>query len=223
MNQRRSGGGLRSLVDHDGRGDRGAGARTSVGVEVARVAVLHRDHRSQRADGARFAQGPLRYRAASAEFEQVIDVEKDVSWLPSVLAGERVFFVGVGSVDAYVDFSNLDEGALDVNDDRTAVTVKLPEPTLAAPVIDIDRSEVANRDRGLLDRLAGVFSDNPTSEKELYLLAEEKMAAAAEESELRDKARRTPRKMLEGLLNGLGFDDVTVEFDADASPQAPAA
>jgi hypothetical protein len=47
------------------------------------------------------------YKAASANFEVLIDIEKDVKWLPSAIAGERTFFVGVGSVDAVVDFGAL--------------------------------------------------------------------------------------------------------------------
>jgi len=42
------------------------------------------------------------HHAARAQFEVVIDQEGDASWMPSALAGERVQFVGVGTVDAVV-------------------------------------------------------------------------------------------------------------------------
>jgi Protein of unknown function (DUF4230) len=163
------------------------------------------------------------YHAATGEFEQIVDIEKDVSWLPSAIAGERVLFIGVGTVDAYVDFSQLDEDAVEFSDDGKSVTVTLPEPRLGDAVIDTERSEVANRDRGVLDRLAGVFEDNPTSEKDLYLIAEERIAAAAEDSELRAKARENTSAMLEGLIEGLGVENVTVKYDNDILPDSPPA
>ena len=166
------------------------------------------------------------YRAASGEFEQVVDLEKDVSWLPSALAGERVMFIGVGSVDAYVDFSHLDESAIEMSKDRKSVVITLPEPTLAKAVVDVERSHVANRDRGLLNRLGGIFSDNPTSEQDLYRVAAEKIDAAAAESELRDRAKENTTATLEGLLKGLGFTEIEIRYEAGgAGPttQPPAA
>ncbi len=44
------------------------------------------------------------FHAAQAQFEVTLDLEKDVKWVPSAIAGERVQFVGVGTVDAVVDF-----------------------------------------------------------------------------------------------------------------------
>ena len=160
------------------------------------------------------------YRAASGDFEVLIDVEKDVKYLPSFLAGERVFFVGVGSVEASVDFSSMDDNAIVIDDDRTGVVVTLPRATLEDAVVDPERSHVANRDRGVLDRLGGMFSDNPTSETELYLIAEDKIAAAAAASELQARAEENTRTMLTGMLRGMGFERVTVRFvdDPGAAP-----
>jgi hypothetical protein len=152
------------------------------------------------------------YHAASGDFEVLVDVEQDVKWLPSALAGERVLFVGVGSVDAVVDFSTLADEAVAMNSERTEVTIELPSPILGRPNVDPSRSEVANRDRGLLNRLSGVFTDNPTSEKELYLIAGDKMAAAAEASELQQRAEDNTRNMLYGMMKNLGFEKVDVRF-----------
>jgi hypothetical protein len=71
---------------------------------------------------------------------------------------------------------------------------------------------VFSRERGLLDRLGSVLSDNPTSERELYRLAQEKMAAAAAESDLVGRAEQNTRAMLESMLRSLGYRDVTVTF-----------
>lgn len=151
------------------------------------------------------------YTAASGEFEATVDLEDDVDLVPSFIAGERTIFVGVGSVDARIDFSALGKDAVVVGEDG-AVTIVLPEPTLAKPAIDPARSRVADRDRGLVNRVAGVFSDNPTSERELYLTAQQRIAKAARGSELRDRAEVNATEMLQGLLGKLGFERVNVVF-----------
>src|SRR6266545_4714469 len=47
------------------------------------------------------------YKAASGNFQVLIDLEKDSKYLPSFLKGERTLFVAAGSVDAEADFSGL--------------------------------------------------------------------------------------------------------------------
>ena len=74
-----------------------------------------------------------------------------------------------------------------------------------------------NRDRGLLNRIGGVFSDNPTSEAPLYDAASAKMAAAAIETDLMQRAENNTKSMLYALLRGLGFQRVDIRFE-DAAP-----
>ena len=151
------------------------------------------------------------YRAASAELQVLIDVEEDIRFLPSFVAGQRVTFLAGGSVDGAVDFGELGDGAVEIDGDD--VTITLPGAEIVDVDVDPDRSYVVNRDRGILDRIGGIFSDNPTGEQELYQLAEDKLRAAADDSALIDRAERNTRKMLEALLHSLGFDEVTVEFE----------
>lgn len=158
------------------------------------------------------------YHAAQAQFEVTIDEEHDVQWLPSALAGERVQFVGVGTVDAIVDFSTLATDAITVSADGTSVEVVVPHPVLADPVLDHDQSHVMNRDRGLFNRIGGLFSDNPTSEDGLYEAADAKMSAAALESDLLQRAEDNTRLMLYTLLRNLGFQHVNVEFGRPGGP-----
>jgi hypothetical protein len=155
------------------------------------------------------------YRAATANMQVVVDVEKDTRLLPSWLKGERTLFVAAGTVDAAVDFAGLskDPDAVKVSGDRRSVTLTLPEPTLTEPRIDPDRSRVYDRDRGILDRVDDAFSDRPGDEQPLYQLATDKLAeAAAGDPELVDTARRNTKSMLVGMMRGLGFESVTVEF-----------
>ena len=153
-----------------------------------------------------------RYEAARANFEVIVDSEKDARFIPSVIRGERTLFVGAGSVEATVDFSGLDEGSIRVSEDRRSVEVTVPAPTLSEPRVDPDRSRVVSRDRGVLDRVGSMFSDSPTSDRSLYLAAEQKMRAAAGSSDLQARAEDNTRQMLDGTLRALGFTNVTVTF-----------
>jgi hypothetical protein len=139
-----------------------------------------------------------------------VDVEDDVDIVPSFLAGERTLFNATGTVDATVDFTKLSTDAVQVNGDRVAIT--LPEPAYAKPVVDPTRSEVVDRDRGLVDRIGDVFGDDTNNERDLYILAGKKLAAAARDSNLRDRAEKNTTLMLEGLLGRLGYAGVDVTF-----------
>ena len=152
------------------------------------------------------------YKAASGSFQVVVDLEESSRGIPLLIKGQRTLFVAGGSVDAEVDFSNLKGEAIKVSPDGTRVDITLPHARLTTARVDPEQSRVFSRERGLLDRLGSVLSDNPTSERELYQLAQAKMQAAAAESDLIAVAERNTRAMLEGMLHSLGYRDVTVTF-----------
>ena len=77
--------------------------------------------------------------------------------MPSPIFGERTLFVGVGRVDAYVDFSGLTEGAITHSADRRTIEIKLPAPVLKEPTIDMENSRVVDQDRGLFNRIGDFF------------------------------------------------------------------
>ena len=158
------------------------------------------------------------FRAATANLQVIVDVEKDARLLPSFLKGERVLFVASGRVDAGVDFSAVRADAIDVDETRTRVHVRLPAARLYEARVDPARSRVFDRERGLIDRVGSIFEDSPTEDRSLFLLAEKKLtSAAAADGEVLRSAERNTRAMLTGLLHGLGFKDVTIEFAEPAS------
>lgn len=153
------------------------------------------------------------YRAATANLQVIIDVEKDAKWLPAAIRGERVLFVARGTVDAGIDLGGVRAKAVDVTGGGRSVRVRLPRATLAEPVVDPAGSYVHSRQRGLLDRIGSMFTDNPTGERELYLLARQRLAAAAAaEDDLIRRAEANTRLMLQELLQGLGFEKVDITF-----------
>ncbi len=153
------------------------------------------------------------FRASEAEFEVIIDKETDIRWVPSFVAGDRVQFIAVGSVDATVDFSTMGQDSVIFDEETNSATVILPAPKMGKPRIDLDNSGVMNRDRGVLDRIGGLFNDNPTAEIELIKEAEDKIAAAAVGTELLDRAQENTTAMLTGLIEALGVENVRVIYE----------
>lgn len=158
------------------------------------------------------------YHAATGTFEVLVDLEKDVKHLPAAIAGERTFFVGIGNVDAVVDFASVTPERIAVSADRKSVTITVPAPTLSKPTLDINQSHVAARSRGLLNRIGGIFTSTPTNDKVLYEAADAKLAEAARQSELTERGKDNTRKMLTSLAGALGYTNVTVVFQDPAPP-----
>ena len=156
------------------------------------------------------------YHAATGTFQVVVDREVDTRYVPSVISGERVEFLATGTADAYVDFSVLDDGAVTLSADGTTATIELPAPRLDDVRIDPEESRVLDRDRGLVERIGGAIGDDPVDDNELYALAEDRLAAAAAESDLRERAETNTRAMLTGLAGSLGVDQVEVSFAESA-------
>jgi hypothetical protein len=152
------------------------------------------------------------YKAASGSFQVVVDLEESSRGIPLLIKGQRTLFVAGGSVDAEVDFSGLKGDAIKVSPDGQRVEITLPRARLTPARVDPDQSRVFSRERGLLDRLGSVLSDNPTSERELYRLAQAKMQAAAAQSDLVARAEQNTRAMLVTMLRSLGYREVTVTF-----------
>jgi hypothetical protein len=156
-----------------------------------------------------------RFVAASGNFEVVIDVQNNRQYIPDIIFNERTLFVAAGTVDAYVDFKTLTEGALVVDEANRKVEVKLPAPQLEKPAIDNNRSYVFAQQRGLANRIRDFVSGDANKQQQLYQLAEAKIGEAARASELPRRAQENTEKMLRGMLAALGYTTVTVTF---ASP-----
>jgi hypothetical protein len=155
-----------------------------------------------------------RYVAAEGNFQVVIDLERNRKYVPEFLLNERTLLVGAGQVEAYVDFGKIADGAVVESADRTSVDIRLPAPQLTDADLDQDASYVFAEERGLLNRLNEVFGGDPNRQRDAYRLAEERIAAAARDAGLVQRAEENTRQMLEGLLRSLGFTKVTITFAA---------
>lgn len=153
-----------------------------------------------------------RYEAASGSFQVIVDLARRSSFIPSFIEGTDTLFVGAGTDIAFVDFSGLKGKDVAVSPNRTRVTITLPPAQLEPAVLNVKQSYVFAEQQGLLNRIGNFFSSNPNSQHQVYVLAVEKIQAAARRSPLVADAQRNTAAMLTGLLRSLGFQQVTVLF-----------
>jgi hypothetical protein len=152
-----------------------------------------------------------RYEAASGNFQVVVDISTG-GILPSFLEGSDTLFIGVGTDNSYVDFSNLKGKDVVVSADRLTATLTLPPAQLESASLNVAQSYVFAQQQGLFTRVNSFMSGNPNSQQAVYELAEKDIEAAAAKSTLIVDAERNTKNMLVSLLQSLGFKTVTVNF-----------
>ncbi|WKV75822.1 DUF4230 domain-containing protein [Streptomyces sp. PCS3-D2] len=153
-----------------------------------------------------------RYEGAVGNFQVVVDLEEDAPFLPDAIRGTRTLYVGAGTVSGYVDMGGLDARSVTVNEDRTAATIRLPHAVLGPATLDPNRSYAVSKQRGLLDRIGDLFSDNPAGEQAVQKLAAQHIDEAARTAGLAERTEKNTTSMLEGLLGSLGFRDVVIAY-----------
>jgi Protein of unknown function (DUF4230) len=152
-----------------------------------------------------------RYEAASGNFQVVVDLSKQIAFLPSFIAGSRTLFIGDGTVIAFVDFSGLKGSAITVSAGES-VTIRLPSAQLEPAVLNVNQSYVFAEQQGVVNRIANFFSGNPNSQQAVYIAADQRINAAAKAGPLRADAQRNTTAMLNGMLTSLGYHHITVIY-----------
>lgn len=153
-----------------------------------------------------------RFEAASGNFQVIIDVQKDKAYIPDVVFNDRTLFVAAGSVDAFVDFSKIGQGAIKDSADHKTAEIDLPAPALEPANLDQSKSYVYAEQRGLWNRITSVFTNDPNKMQELYKYGVQKINEAAVQSDLAQRAADNTQKMLEQLLKSLGYTSIKVVF-----------
>jgi hypothetical protein len=111
-----------------------------------------------------------------------------------------------------VDFSKIQDGDIIVDQASKSVTINMPAPQLSTPVMDTSNSYVFGESEGLINHVSDLFGSDPNDLNDLYNKSSAKIATAAQQSDLTDRAETNTRLMLEGLLKQLGFERVTINF-----------
>jgi hypothetical protein len=150
--------------------------------------------------------------AAEGNFQVIVDVQQDRKYIPDFLVNQRILFIASGSVEVYVDFGTIGQGAVKESDDRRTVEITLPEPQLRPVRIDNDKSYVYEEQRGVFNRIGDMFKSDPNRLQQVYQLAEQKIGDAAKDAGLNKRAEDNTRHMLEQFLRALGYTTITVKF-----------
>ena len=152
------------------------------------------------------------YHAATGSFQVLVDIERDTPHIPALISGERTTLFATGHVDALVDLSGLGPDRVRASADQSTVTFALPPARLAPATLDPSATRVVGRERGVVERLAGVLQNNPVDDEDLYQLAARKLDETARASDLTARAEANTRDMLTSLAQSLGYEQVTVTF-----------
>jgi hypothetical protein len=153
-----------------------------------------------------------RFVAAEGEFQVVIDLKKDRKYVPDFLINDRVLYIAYGTVQAYVDFGTVTNGAIHEKVPGKEVEISLPAPQLEQPHLDLGRSYAFAEERGLFNRVGDFFDGDTNRQQEVMVLAEQELGKAATASELLQRAENNTRAMLTGMLRSLGYTDIQVTF-----------
>mgnify|MGYP001268967078 CR=1 FL=1 len=154
-----------------------------------------------------------RLETASYEMEKVVTADSEQDGFLGMLLGESMIFIAYGKVYAGVDFARMQAADLVVVDPDT-VMVHLPPAEIFTdiPVLDNERSFVADRDTGLLTRA------DPALETQVRQAAEQAIREAAQSSDILDRANVNAQTYMNNFLAGLGFTEII--FTPDTPPAA---
>lgn len=135
--------------------------------------------------------------------------------IPDAFDGNSGVAIYEGSVDAFVDLSSLTEDDIEIDRKNRSIVITVPEPELSDPNVDESRSQVVVQNRGVFTRVGEFFDDKPLSDREkLDDVAVEALVEAADQSNLAETARDNAETFLTDLAKNLGYDTVTVRFEA---------
>jgi hypothetical protein len=139
--------------------------------------------------------------------EKIVTGSQENRFLPTLLVGDRLLLIVHGEVTAGVDLAALD--ATQVKVDGKSITINLPEPIVFSTRVDNARTRVYARETGLFS------SPDPQLESEVRREAERQLTQAALDGGILRTAAANARTTLTSLLNGLGFEAVTITSERE--------
>jgi hypothetical protein len=164
--------------------------RGSPRIDVSRPAVVQQIQQLQRLETVVYSM------------EKIVAGSQESKYLPRMLVGDRLLLIVYGEVTAGVDLAALDPSQVAI--DGKTVTLKLPEASLFSTRLDNARTRVYARETGLFT------SPDPDLESDARREAERQMTQAALDGGILKTAAANARTTLTSLLNGLGFEGVTI-------------
>ncbi len=144
-----------------------------------------------------------RLETVSYTMDKIIGGSRDNPYLPKFLAGDRILLVVHGEVVAGVNLASLQPG--DVVVQGRSISLHLPPAEVFATRLDNTKTRVYSRDTGLFT------SPDPTLESDVRAEAERQLQQAALLDGILKSADTNARSTVGGMLQGLGFSQVTLQ------------
>ena len=148
-----------------------------------------------------------RLETVNYSMDKIVEGARENTYLPDFLAGDRLLLVVHGQIIAGVDLAKLrpsDVTIQDLNKQRS-VHVKMPEPEIFVTTLDNAGTHVYSRSTGLL------VPEDANLETDTRQKAIEEVRQAALDNGILNKAKENARATLTTLLQGLGFQQITVD------------
>jgi hypothetical protein len=134
--------------------------------------------------------------------EKIVTGEQASKYFPKLLVGDRLLLIVHGEVTAGVDLAALDPGHVTVA--GKAVELTLPAPAVFSTRVDNARTRVYTRETGLFS------TPDPQLESDVRREAERQLTQAALDGGILKTAAANARTTLTSLLQGLGFETVSI-------------
>ncbi len=159
-------------------------------IDLSRPAVVQRIQRLQRLETVVYSM------------EKIVTGAQDNAYLPKFLGGDRILLIVHGEVIAGIDLGKLDDSKINIKG-RT-VEIEMPAAEVFSTRIDNALTRVYSRETGLFT------APDPNLESEVRREAEQQIRQSALQNGILKTAADNARGTLSGLLEGLGFETVTI-------------
>lgn len=151
-----------------------------------------------------------RLETTTAIIDKVIEAGQEGNAIYNLLVGDKILLIASGEVIAGIDLSKMTDQDIILSPDGSSATITLPPAEILVSRLDNNETRVYDRQRGLLTK------GNVDLESEARRVAEQEIVRAACERDLLTRAAEDGKTRMTGLLNALGFDQVTVNTSAGA-------
>ena len=135
--------------------------------------------------------------------DKIIGGGSDNPYLPKLLVGDRLLLVVHGDVIAGVNLAKVQPG--DVTVRGRDISIRLPPAEVFSTRVDNAQTRVYSRDTGLFS------SADPNLETEVRQEGERQLQLSALQDGILKAADQNARNTISSLLQGLGFNQVTIQ------------
>jgi Protein of unknown function (DUF4230) len=167
------------------RREAGPGVRK---IDVSQPAILSKIQQLERLETVRFYM------------DKIVTGERETSYLPQFLSGDRLLLIVHGEVIAGIDLSKVQADDILVQDN--VLKIRIPKAEVFTVRIDNEKTRVYSRETGLFSRV------DPNLETDVRREAERQLREAAMDEGLLEIANKNAHFTLTRLLESLGFERI---------------